>query len=421
MDEELRTGKKLLGEVANNKVVKKILLIPVVVVSVALFIWWVQERKYEKTDNAYVMADIATLSSRIPGKIKKIHVENDDYVKEGDLLVEIDEEDYALKVQQIASSLEALREEYKLRQINLSYIESNVTARLESARADLNISLNREQQAQKKIEELEEKRKALEVDFKHYEKDFQRFEALYGEKAIPERELDRTRTSYKKAKAQLEALNAELASARIALNSARKDTEKARAQLKIAEADELNIKMEQHRIKNLEAQIKKVEAELELAKLQLSYCKIEAPISGYIAQKRIQIGDWVQPGQPLMAIVPLDEIYIEANFKETQLRDIRIGQKAKIKADIYPGYQYEGRVVGIRSGTGVVFSLLPPENATGNWIKVVQRVPVKIKLDNPPPPEYPLRVGLSLEVKVDTSDKSGPRIKEARLNKEAVK
>jgi membrane fusion protein (multidrug efflux system) len=110
--------------------------------------------------------------------------------------------------------------------------------------------------------------------------------------------------------------------------------------------------------------------------------------------------------------VPLQDVYVEANFKETQLKEMRIGQKAEIKADIYPGYRYHGKVVGIRAGTGAAFSLLPPENATGNWIKVTQRVPVKIVLDEPPPAEYPLRVGLSLEVKVNISDKTGPKLKQ---------
>ena len=148
-------------------------------------------------------------------------------------------------------------------------------------------------------------------------------------------------------------------------------------------------------------------AELEAARLNLSYCVIAAPIDGYIAQKNIQLGDRVQPGQALMAVVPLGKIYIEANFKETQLTNVRIGQPASISADIYPGYVYTGKVSGIRAGTGAAFSLIPPENATGNWIKVVQRIPVKIELDRPPPPDHPLRVGASLDVTIDVADRNG--------------
>ncbi|MFN3534441.1 MAG: HlyD family efflux transporter periplasmic adaptor subunit, partial [Desulfatiglandales bacterium] len=143
-----------------------------------------------------------------------------------------------------------------------------------------------------------------------------------------------------------------------------------------------------------------VKAMYELAILNLSYCKIEAPISGQVAQKRIQVGDRVSPGQPLMAIVPLDKVYVEANFKETQLKEIRKGQEAIIRPDMYPGIRLKGRVVGIRAGTGAAFSLLPPENATGNWIKVVQRVPVRIELEDKDLQERPLRIGTSLHVTV---------------------
>lgn len=400
-----------VNAVKNSNILKEILAGFVGALIIGVAVWWYYSSRYVSTDNAYVVADSATVSSRIPGRIIKVYVENDDPVKEGALLLELDPADYEMKVKEAEAALKALQEEYNLHKANLAYIETTMTANVDSARAALNMAKDRERQAQKKIEEVEEKRKSAEADLKHAERDYKRFEALYGQKAVAEREFDRTRTAYKKALAQYEAITAELASARIAANSARKDTERAMAQLRIAEAQDLQVQMERYRVTNLEAKIEKAQAELELARLQLSYCKIYAPITGYVAQKRFQVGDWVQPGQPLLAIVPLQDVYVEANFKETQLKEMRIGQKAKIKADTYPGYTYRGKVVGIRAGTGAAFSLLPPENATGNWIKVVQRVPVKIILDEPPPPEYPLRVGLSLEVKVDISDKTGPKLK----------
>ncbi len=137
---------------------------------------------------------------------------------------------------------------------------------------------------------------------------------------------------------------------------------------------------------------------------------IAGPIEGYIAQKNIQVGDRVQPGQAMMAVVPLSTVYVEANFKETQLTNVRIGQPASVLADIYPGYTYKGKVAGIRAGTGAAFSLIPPENATGNWIKIVQRIPVRIELDQPPPPDHPLRVGASLDVTINVADRSGPNL-----------
>ncbi|MDY0042088.1 MAG: HlyD family secretion protein, partial [Desulforhabdus sp.] len=195
-----------------------------------------------------------------------------------------------------------------------------------------------------------------------------------------------------------------------ALAAVLQEIERARAQLESALADRLQVDVEENKLAALQAKRAEMQAELRLAELNLSYCTIKAPIAGYIAQKRIQVGDRVQQGGALLAVVPLQEVYIEANFKETELENVRLGQTAEARADLYPDYTYRGKVVGIRAGTGAAFSLLPPENATGNWIKVVQRIPVKIKLDAPPPPDYPLRVGLSLEVTISTANHTGPRL-----------
>ncbi len=409
MDEQSgrRAVSTAVRAVSNNAFVKKVLvLFLAVVVGVSLW-WWFLSRPWVTTDNAYVVADTATVSSRIAGRVAIVRVDNDDFVQEGNVLIELDPSDYALKVQQGEAALSALKEEHRLRVANLAYIETVKTTNVEVARAALQIALDREKQAQKKIDELTEKRRSAEADLHHAERDFRRFETLYGQRAVAEREFDRTKTAYKKFSAQLEGVEAELASAKIALDAAQKDTARARAQLRAAEAEDLQVQMERHRIKSVEAQIQKAEAELELMKLQRSYCTIVAPIAGYVAQKRLQVGDWVQPGQPLLAIVPLHAVYVEANFKETQIANFRIGQRAEITADMYPGYRYYGKVAGIRSGTGAAFSLLPPENATGNWIKVVQRVPVKIVLDVPPPPDRPLMVGLSLTVRVHTAGRDG--------------
>jgi membrane fusion protein (multidrug efflux system) len=129
-----------------------------------------------------------------------------------------------------------------------------------------------------------------------------------------------------------------------------------------------------------------------------------------VSRKAIEVGQRVQPGQALMALIPLHKVYIEANYKETQLTHVRVGQPVEIRADIYPGHVYHGIVESLSGGTGAAFSLLPPENATGNWVKVVQRVPVKITLTEPPPPDLPLRVGLSVETSIDISNREGSRL-----------
>jgi membrane fusion protein (multidrug efflux system) len=205
-------------------------------------------------------------------------------------------------------------------------------------------------------------------------------------------------------------MEAEIDAAKASLEAVDQEVKQAQAQLRASQGDRLQVEVLSHRIAALSGEKQEARGKLIAAQLNLSYCIISAPISGYIAQKNVQLGDRVQSGQPLMAVVPLQDIYVEANLKETQLEHIRLGQLATIKADVYPNYTYHGKVVGIRAGTGASFSLLPPENATGNWIKVVQRVPVKILLDKPPPAEYPLRLGLSLHVTIFTLDQSGPRL-----------
>jgi membrane fusion protein (multidrug efflux system) len=154
--------------------------------------------------------------------------------------------------------------------------------------------------------------------------------------------------------------------------------------------------------------VKQAKSSLDAAKLDLEYTKIVAPVSGIITHKTVHVGNRVQAGQPLLSIVPIESLYVTANFKETQLTDVRVGQKADVEADIYPGYTFHGHVDSIGFGTGAVFSLLPPENATGNWVKVVQRVPVKILLDETPPEDKQLRMGLSVEAAIDVSDTTGP-------------
>jgi membrane fusion protein (multidrug efflux system) len=239
------------------------------------------------------------------------------------------------------------------------------------------------------------------------EKDFKRFEQLFRSGSVAAQRRDEARTKFKQTQADLDAVAAQISSENATLEGIQQEINVAEAQLKSARADLYKNDVLHYQLASLRAQRDGYQAELDTAELDLSYCTVVAPIAGYVAQKSIQVGDRLQPGLALMAIVPLQEIYVEANFKETDLTDVRVGQPAVIEADIYPDYVYHGKVFGIRAGTGAAFSLLPPENATGNWIKIVQRVPVKIVLDAPPPPEYPLRVGLSLEVTMNTSDRSG--------------
>ncbi len=365
---------------------KPILLICVVSLALGFGYWWIFKRHWVSTDNAYVRVDSARISARIPGTVIRVHIDNDHPVREGQLLYELDPADYRVAVDKARAALQQDEADVQAAGISISMVDEQTAALVQAAEAALKAARDSEREARHRLAELKNMRQAVAAELGQVERDFGRFDHLYQQGAGTARQQEQSKTALKKARAQLAATDAQTAAVESALAAASQQVDRAVAQLQAVQSDR---------------------AELDAALLNLSYCRVEAPIEGYIAQKSIQVGDRIQPGQVLMAVVPLQDAYIEANFKETQLTGVRIGQPARVRADVYPGFTYKGRVAGIRAGTGAAFSLIPAENATGNWIKVVQRVPVKIEFVTPPPSDYPLRLGLSLEVTVDTSDRSG--------------
>ncbi len=389
---------------------KFLAIVAVLAVAAGTVYWFLVARHRITTDNAYVVADSAIVTSRVAGTIVRRHVENDDGVAEGTVLLELDPADYQVAVDRSRAAVVRLDAEIRVAEVNIELIDVQTGAQVEAAGAALQLALDREREARFRLEENERRRSGAQADLSHAKRDFERFSNLLQAGAGSEQQRDRMSTSYRKAKSQAEALDAQIAASRAVLAAALQEVERARAQLDGFKGDLLRREMERHKLTAQRAKRAEAQAELNLAELNLSYCTIRAPLSGYVAQSRVQVGERVQPGQSLMAIVPLEKVYVEANLKETQLEDVRVGQPVAITADTFPDKVYRGRIAGIRAGTGAAFSLLPPENATGNWIKVVQRIPVKIVFDQPPPKEFPLRVGTSLHVTIDTRDQSGPRL-----------
>lgn len=313
--------------------------------------WWSYKKFHVSTDNAYVRGDITLISSRVPGAVTEVLVEDNWHVVPGQPLVRLDPNDYAVKLREMEAGIKLAIEEVDQRY-----------AAVEAAQAAVKLAKSQYEQAKL---------------------DLKRNKALY-EKGVASQELyDQADTDYKVAESQLGVVL--------------KDLERAKAAL----GGELDGDEYERTV------VQKALAQKQEAELNLSYTIIKAPVEGFITRKSVEMGHRIQPGQPLMAIVKLDNIWIEANYKETQLTYVRIDQPVEIEANIYPGYIYKGRVQSISSGTGAAFSLLPPENATGNWVKVVQRVPVKIILEQPPPPDKPLRIGLSVITTIDTHKRDG--------------
>ena len=396
--------------VNNRQRMKKLLWVVAVFISVAILAgadWLFILRFRESTDNAYVVADSARISSRVPGTVLQVMVENDVPVERGQILLVLDYRDYQAVVNQAKGALAKIEGEIQAIKTSTSLTDTQTEAHLQEAKAKLQEYRDNKDERLHRLKELQKRWVAANADLEKARRDSKRFDNLFNTGVIAEEQRDTAHTNLVKAKAIVEATDAELAAVKASLHAIQQEVEQAQAQLQATLSQRKQVEVLTHKLAALQGERQEAEGKLQAAQLNLSYCTIPAPISGYIAQKNVQVGDRVQTGQPLMALVPLRQVYVEANLKETQLKNVRLGQPVTIKADVYPAYTYYGKVDGIRAGTGASFSLLPPENATGNWIKVVQRVPVKISLEEPPPAEYPLRIGFSLHVIISTRNRSG--------------
>ena len=310
-------------------------------------------RSHETTDDAYVDGTTATVTSRVAGTVVAVDVQNNWTVQRGQRLVTLDPRDFEVKLQDAEAGLEHARQTV-----------DSLYAKYGSAQAAL--ALADEQLGQARL-------------------DFERAQKLRKSNVLSQDAYDRASTALRVAEANRAVAAHDLDQARAALGDAPDASRR-----------------DDHPL------VRQAQAAVEAAKLNLAYTALHAPLDGIIASKHVEIGDRVEAGQPLMTLVPPPrELFVTANFKETQLRDVRVGQAAELRADAYPGQVYHAHVDSISMGTGSAFALLPPENATGNWVKVVQRVPVKLVLDEDPPREKPLRIGLSVEVSIDTEDTRG--------------
>jgi membrane fusion protein (multidrug efflux system) len=409
-EKEENIEKRSPGE---NRLVRKKGFLPGLVIIILLGLilgggyWWFYLRGRVSTDDAYVMAHTASISTRIDGTVSEVLVDNDQPVKEGQVLVRLDPRDYQVAVDRAQAVVARMDADISASEINMDLIDRQTQGEVQAAEAALGEAKKQEQVRSQAMDQLKKQRLAAEAELTYAQREFNRYEQLYRDGTGSKEKRDDALTVFRKAQAELDAVDHGIAGSEDALGASRKNSDQAAANLEIARSNVQKVAIERHRLDSLRAQRKEAQTNLEEAELNLSYCTIQAPISGHIAQRSVQVGDRLKTGQPIMAVVPLHAVYVEANYKETELERVRPGQPATVEADIYPGYVYHGRVFGIGAGTGAAFSLLPPQNATGNWIKVVQRVPVKIVFDQPLPAEYPLRVGLSLEVTIDVRNLEG--------------
>ncbi len=335
----------------------------ILVGAVVLYFYLQYKKTHITTDDAFVDGRSHIIASKIPGTVKVICVNDNQFIKKNDPIVEIDPADYDVRVKEARAGLEAEKEK-------LSEIRNQV----DTAKRQLAEIIASVEAAQANIEL---QKASLELA----KANFQRSESLLGKEVIPRQQYDSSKTTYEVAIAQVKA--------------AQNQSKQLEASV---ETQRTLIKQTESALPRQEAQIRQKEAVLKQAELNLGYTKIYAPTDGYITKRTVEIGNQIQAAQPLMAVVPLgqEEIWITANYKETQLEKVKPGQKVEIRVDTFPGKKFYGRVDSIMSGTGVVFSLFPPENATGNYVKIVQRIPVKITLEKGQAPNPLLRIGMSV-------------------------
>jgi membrane fusion protein, multidrug efflux system len=341
----------------NSQLVRRVLLIVVIIAAAFAAIpgyhYYRYLESHVSTDDAYVDGTVALVSSRVAGTVTNVYVEDNWTVKEGQLLLTLDQRDFDVRVDQAQAQLERAKQSV-----------DELYAGVQAARSG--VALVQSQLKQARI-------------------DFERAKSLKEQGIVSAEQYDQADTGLRIAMADEALAEHQLTQAEAALGTQTDDQSRYARPV-----------------------VMQAQAALEAAKLDQGYTKLTAPFAGVVTHKTAHAGNRVQAGEPLLAIVPLGKLYVTANFKETQLTDVRVGQKAEVVADIYPGYTYQGHIDSISMGTGAAFSLLPPENATGNWVKVVQRVPVKIVIEGPVPEDRPLRLGLSVEVAIDLGNGSGP-------------
>jgi membrane fusion protein (multidrug efflux system) len=351
----------------------------------------------ESTDDAQVEADIVPIAARVNGQIAKRLVEDNQRVKKGELVIQIDDADFAARVKQSEAELETARAQAAAADAQVQVVDASAKGGLQSARASYSGSSLGVANAVAQLAVAKAGLERAKAEARKGEMDLQRTKQLVAGNALPRERLDNAQVAYDASQAVLAQAQAQVAAAGEMQQVASTRVGEARGRLDQSTPIIAQIGAAKANADLAHARIRVAEAVLELARLQLSYTKVTAAEDGLVTKLSVQPGQMIQIGQPLAELVP-DRTYIVANFKETQVGHMRPGQLARVRIDAFPGIVLDARVESLSGGTGARFSLLPPDNASGNFVKVVQRVPVRIAWNKRP--DLPLQAGLSTEVTV---------------------
>lgn len=383
----------------NNQRKKKGILILSTVGIVGLIvaaILYQYTRTHITTDDAYVTGSIYSLSFRVPGTVAEVQVHDNQRVEAGQVIATLDRTDYELAYRLAQANLAAAQARWTSARLAVPLESVQTEARVNETRAGKGAMEKNVQEAREHLRRAQEEINSLQAILNKAALDKDRMQNLFGQKAVSKQQYDEALTQHQVAEARYKAAQAGQAAIQKTVESLIEQINRAKAQVDLAQTGEQSVKIRQQQALAAKSELALAEARLEQARLQLTYTQIKAPARGQITKKNVEKGNQVQAGQPLMALVPLDRVWIQANYKETQLTRVKPGQKVLVKVDTFPGKKFQGRVESIMAGTGSAFSLFPPENATGNFVKIVQRIPVKILLTSEGKDLPPLRIGMSV-------------------------
>jgi membrane fusion protein (multidrug efflux system) len=392
------------------------LLVIVVVVAVlasAGCYLWKYLNTYETTDDAQIDGHINAISGRITGNVIAVLAEDEQFVNAGDVLVKIDPRDYEVAVAKAEADLRDAEAALETSRIDVPITSTNTASQLKTAsssRVDATaFVLGAQRQlsaARDRLESAQAQVREAQANLKKTTDDVARYKLLVDKNEIPRQLYDTAVAQADGAQATLDARNAavreaeqNIVVAQSAVDQADQRITQADASIESANTAPQQVAVSQSRAKSAQAQVAQKKALLDQAKLNLTYCIVVSPVTGIVGKKTVELGENISPGEQLMAVVPLDDIWVTANFKETQLNHMNPGQRVRFSVDAY-GKEYSGKIVAVGGASGSRFSLLPPENATGNYVKVVQRIPVRINLDPGQNDDHRLRPGMSVDPKV---------------------
>jgi membrane fusion protein, multidrug efflux system len=370
---------------------------------------WVSAGK-QSTDDAQVEGHITQLATRVGGTVVEVSVADNQHVEAGTVVARIDPRDYQVAVDRARAELAdaeaaaaAAGTGVPIAVVSTRSDVSQATGGVEEAQAGIGVADSQVESAKSQLVAAQARLREREATATKNAKDVERLKPLVAKEEIPQQQFDATVATSDASRAAADAAKSEIAAAETAIATAQQRAVQARAAVARAEATLQTTKTAPEQIQAMrarasaaEARVKQMKAALAQAEINLERTTIKAPSAGTVSRKTVEVGQVLQPGQPLMALVSLADVWVVANFKETQLRNMRDGLPATIEVDALGGREFKGRVESLAAATGAKFSLLPPENATGNYVKVVQRVPVKIVLDPGQDPDHRLRPGMSV-------------------------